>query len=97
MRRSQQQYDLDVNLSAFSISDLPPMNFPPLPPIEDEALYKLVTTHSSLNIGQKTSMNLDPNHVVSDYEKLEHVGDALLGTVILPSSRIYLASSLSSC
>lgn len=75
------QSQREVNLSPFNLLALPAnMVYPPLPPINDERIYKMVTTHSSLYMDKKNSMNLDPKTMVEDYEKLEHVGDALLGT-----------------
>lgn len=55
------------------------MTFPPLPPIKDKALYDVVITHSSFYQAPRTSMELHPTSMVEDYEKLEHVGDAILG------------------
>lgn len=66
-------------ITAFGIKDLPPMDFPPLPPITDQGLYDVVTTHSSMCQGPKTPMDFDPKTMVEDYEKLEHVGDGILG------------------
>lgn len=66
-------------VTGFTISELPPMTFPPLPPIKDKALYDVVITHSSFYQAPRTSMELHPTSMVEDYEKLEHVGDAILG------------------
>lgn len=63
---------------------LPPLprdiKLPPLPKISDTALEKLAFTHSSYHGRQKDRHGLDLTVEHTDNEKLEHVGDSLLGT-----------------
>jgi dsRNA-specific ribonuclease len=71
-----------ANLSHWSIPDLPDnLVLPPLPTLNDPTTREQVFTHASLH-GQPrraTDFNLDDQPVIGDYEKLEHVGDAILG------------------
>ncbi|EIW67697.1 hypothetical protein TREMEDRAFT_64292 [Tremella mesenterica DSM 1558] len=62
-------------------NDIP---LPPLPPITDPGLLKLALTHSSAHQlpHRPSEIVLDESRAVDDYEKLEHVGDALLGAVV---------------
>ena len=57
----------------------PPL--PPLPPILDPELDTQVFTHSSFHARPRkaTSLDLDDGERLLDNEKLEHVGDSLLG------------------
>lgn len=61
------------------ISELPELAVAPLPPITDDDLRKKVFTHVS-HIGAPTTRVsfLENGIVAGDYEKLEHVGDAIL-------------------
>lgn len=85
---SQTREDSLHNVAGFNILDMPPTTFPPLPPINDKALYNVVTTHASLHLYKKYSMNLHPKIMVEDYEKLEHVGDAILGESSADRNRV---------
>jgi hypothetical protein len=66
-------------LSAYALPPLPALNLPPLPPIADPEYYDTVTSHASLRKGAHSNHELNPKVALKDYEKLEHVGDALLG------------------
>ena len=66
-------------LSAYALPPLPSLALPPLPPINDPEYYEIVTTHASLRKSAHSNHELNPKVMLKDYEKLEHVGDALLG------------------
>ncbi|ORY29150.1 ribonuclease III domain-containing protein [Naematelia encephala] len=62
-------------------SDLP---LPPLPEIKDQELRQQVFTHSSYYAVPRraTSLDVEGGDKLLDNEKLEHVGDGLLGAVV---------------
>ncbi|WWC88524.1 uncharacterized protein L201_003435 [Kwoniella dendrophila CBS 6074] len=63
---------------------IPKLDLPPIPPITDSYLKDMAFTHSSLTgafRSQSNSLFATENQPVFDYEKLEHVGDALLEAV----------------
>ena len=66
-------------LSAYALPAIPHIDLPPIPQIANPEYYEVVTTHSSLSKGARSSHDLAPKVGLKDYEKLEHVGDALLG------------------
>lgn len=70
-------------LTSLVLPLLPEFDLPPLPPIVNEHLARLVVTHSSFHSEPKqaTSLELKRSNPTDNYEKLEHVGDALLGAV----------------
>ncbi|RSH90998.1 hypothetical protein EHS25_010174 [Saitozyma podzolica] len=73
----------DPNFSTYALPPLPPtLPLPPLPPITDPYLRRLAFTHASIHNLPRRSHDLGTNEVVEDYEKMEHVGDALLGSVV---------------
>lgn len=62
---------------------LPPMPLPPLPPILDPALESRVFTHSSWIDGTRgPRATFEEEQDAPHYEKLEHVGDAVLGMIV---------------
>lgn len=70
--------------SSLPLVNLPPLpldRLPPLPPIENEVIRTQVFTHSSAHGGPKKALDFehDSSDKLKDYEKLEHVGDSLLG------------------
>jgi len=72
-------------LATFTIAPIPEdMELPPLPSIGDRQIETQVFTHSSYYAGQprrKTTMTpQNTQKVYMDNEKLEHVGDGLIGT-----------------
>jgi dsRNA-specific ribonuclease len=73
----------DQLLSEWELPNIPIFNpFPRLPMIEDHALETQVFTHTSYHQIKRrtTSFNIDSNAPTApDNEKLEHVGDAVLG------------------
>ncbi|WVQ81656.1 hypothetical protein IAT38_003781 [Cryptococcus sp. DSM 104549] len=62
--------------------NIPEFPFPPLPEIADRDLHKQVFTHTSLYARPKRNALLEEEEFHWDNEKLEHVGDALLGSVV---------------
>jgi dsRNA-specific ribonuclease len=74
-----------ANPSSLLLLKLPPLPadliLPPLPPITDTQLERLVFTHSSYHGRPRkaTSLEYEIGEEVEDNEKLEHVGDAWLG------------------
>lgn len=66
------------NVSAYQIPPLPNIPFPPLPVILDVEIRKVVTTHASMRTDTRGTHDMYPISPLMDYEKLEHVGDALL-------------------
>ncbi|WWC62718.1 uncharacterized protein I303_105315 [Kwoniella dejecticola CBS 10117] len=82
MPRSVQKYD--HCLQVFVLPPLPPLDLPPLPPITDPKIEEMVFTHPGFfntPRSYSTSMFLTDGQAVCNYEKLEHVGDALLEAV----------------
>ncbi|RXK37149.1 hypothetical protein M231_05601 [Tremella mesenterica] len=72
-----------ASLALLKLPPLPTLPFPPLPKIQDVKLETLVFTHSGIAGKKKNSMSLEMDEdAMEDNQKLEHVGDALLGTVI---------------
>ncbi|OCF37194.1 hypothetical protein I316_01101 [Kwoniella heveanensis BCC8398] len=73
------------SLNTFVAPRLPKLNLPPLPPITDRKLRETVFTHISSRVLPKSfgsTMFLTDGQAGTDYEKLEHVGDALLGAAV---------------
>lgn len=65
-----------------TIPRLPSLTLPPLPPITNPAIRRMALTHSSSHSGDKRrnrELITDEAEAALDYEKLEHVGDGLLG------------------
>jgi hypothetical protein len=61
------------------VSDIPELHVPLLPPITDDDLRRKVFTHVSYIGAPTTRVSfLEKGTVAGDYEKLEHVGDAIL-------------------
>ncbi len=64
------------------IEQIPPYPLPPLPIIDNPALLKQVFTHQSLFKHVKGKFEDTEDDLPKHYEKLEHVGDSLLGMVV---------------
>ncbi|WVO18272.1 hypothetical protein L204_105983 [Cryptococcus depauperatus] len=62
--------------------ELPNIHLPPLPEIRDVDLRKQVFTHSSYLAVPKQHALFEREDIHLDNEKLEHVGDALLGCIV---------------
>ncbi|WVQ96480.1 hypothetical protein IAU59_003585 [Kwoniella sp. CBS 9459] len=76
---------IQESLNSFVAPRLPKLDLPPLPPITDRKLRETVFTHVSSRVLPKrfaTTMFLTDGQAGNDYEKLEHVGDALLGAAV---------------
>ncbi len=70
------------SLNVFVLPPLPDsLVLPPLPEITDPQLAKMAVTHASISQLPRisTTVELESGEVVDDYEKLEHVGDGILG------------------
>lgn len=61
---------------------LPTYPLPPLPEVTDPELLKRVFTHSSLFEKQRGRFEEPNGEPAKHYEKLEHVGDSILGMVV---------------
>lgn len=66
----------------FPIEQIPTYPLPPLPPIDNPALLKQVFTHMSLFKTVKGKFEDPEDDQPKHYEKLEHVGDSLLGMIV---------------
>lgn len=68
----------------FSIPELPSFPLPQLPGIADAELALLALTHKSSHQSPRraTDVDLSQDEKIVDYEKLEHVGDAILGSIV---------------
>ncbi|RSH90681.1 hypothetical protein EHS25_001286 [Saitozyma podzolica] len=64
------------------VEQLPTVPLPPLPTIEDPELLKHVFTHSSLFEKVRGRFEDPVDQPAKHYEKLEHVGDSILGMVV---------------
>ncbi|KAK4688032.1 26S proteasome non-ATPase regulatory subunit 10, partial [Tremellales sp. Uapishka_1] len=64
------------------VEQLPVYPLPPLPTIDDPALVKQVFTHSSLFEKVKGAFEDPEDNPSKHYEKLEHVGDSILGMIV---------------
>ncbi|WVF66229.1 hypothetical protein IAT40_000969 [Kwoniella sp. CBS 6097] len=64
------------------VEQLPVFPLPPLPAIEDADLLKQVFTHQSLFERARGKFEDSIDNPTKHYEKLEHVGDAILGFVV---------------
>ncbi|ORX37285.1 hypothetical protein BD324DRAFT_650889 [Kockovaella imperatae] len=65
---------------------LPPLPEFPLPPllqVQDEELKAVATTHTSFYALRRDRHDWSMTQRVMDYEKLEHVGDGLLGSCVV--------------
>lgn len=71
-------------LSALALPPLPQFHLPRLPPIADPTLSQTTVTHSSVHQAARNPQSLDlgPATRPDDYEKLEHVGDGILGALV---------------
>ena len=60
---------------------IPPFELPPLPVIQNPKYANLVFTHSSMipHLRNASSFDLVDGDADLDNEKLEHIGDALIG------------------
>jgi hypothetical protein len=68
--------------SLVPVEQLPVFPLPPLPVISDPALEKQVFTHQSCFPRRKWRFEDPEDDPSLDYEKLEHVGDSILGMVV---------------
>jgi ribonuclease-3 len=66
----------------FPVEQLPVFALPPLPEIKDEAALKQVFTHLSLFQKVKYKFEDPEDDLPKHYEKIEHVGDSLLGMIV---------------
>ncbi|WWC66881.1 uncharacterized protein I206_100788 [Kwoniella pini CBS 10737] len=64
------------------VEQLPVFALPPMPPIEDPDLLKQVFTHQSLFERAKGQFEDPIDNPSKHYEKLEHVGDSILGMIV---------------
>lgn len=64
------------------VEQLPVFPLPPLPAIEDPELLKQVFTHSSLFEYSRGVFEEPEDRPARHYEKLEHVGDSILGMIV---------------
>ena len=71
--------ELALVLNEFTLPTLPEFHFPPLPQITDIDLRRTVVTHTSFYGVRRNKHDLYPETRVLDYEKLEHIGDSVLG------------------
>ncbi|GMK53750.1 hypothetical protein CspeluHIS016_0103360 [Cutaneotrichosporon spelunceum] len=72
-----------ASLAALTLPPLPDFNLPPVPPIADATLKLTVFTHSSWHQSTRNAQALSIGHKLpEDYEKLEHVGDGILGVLV---------------
>ncbi|KLT44472.1 ribonuclease III [Cutaneotrichosporon oleaginosum] len=72
-----------ASLAAIALPALPQFDVPSLPPIADKALRLSATTHSSYHQTPRNAQSLDLDYQLpEDYEKLEHIGDSVLGTLV---------------
>ncbi len=80
------------SINDYVLPELPLFDLPPLPQVTDAELHKLALTHSSIHGLPRRAHELDiiEGDFVEDYEKLEHVGDGLLGQCGCPSTAIWL-------
>lgn len=69
-------------LASMALPQIPVFPLPPLPPITDPILSRTALTHPSQHQGHRRPFDLEGTDRPEDYEKLEHVGDALLGSVV---------------
>lgn len=70
---------MEETLNTLTLPDLPEIPLPPLPPVANAELLRTALTHTSFHQLPRRVLDLDPQQPVKDYEKLEHVGDAVLG------------------
>jgi len=68
--------------SLVPVEQLPVFPLPPLPVISDPILEKQVFTHQSCFPRRKWRFEDPEEDPTLDYEKLEHVGDSILGMVV---------------
>lgn len=66
----------------FPVEQIPVFGLPPLPDIDDDAILKQVFTHLSLFEKVKGKFEDPEDDLAKHYEKLEHVGDSILGMIV---------------
>ena len=66
----------------FPVNQIPVFALPPLPIIDDDAILKQVFTHLSLFQKVKGKFEDPETDLAKHYEKLEHVGDSILGMIV---------------
>ncbi|BEI83290.1 hypothetical protein CcaverHIS002_0311580 [Cutaneotrichosporon cavernicola] len=72
-----------ASLAALALPPLPEFHLASLPPIADDALKLTVFTHSSWHRSIRNAQALRPDYQLpGDYEKLEHVGDTIMGAMV---------------
>ena len=64
------------------VEQLPVFALPPLPTIDDADLVKKVFTHQSLSVKVRGQFEEPIDYPARHYEKLEHVGDSILGMIV---------------
>ncbi|ORY25939.1 hypothetical protein BCR39DRAFT_484974 [Naematelia encephala] len=74
----------DFALSSMSMPPLPvDLPLPPLPHITNTDIYRVILTHGSMyQAVKKFDLTGVDGDKIYDYEKVEHVGDAILGAVV---------------
>ena len=76
---SSDTVNIALTLNEFVIPPLPKIPLPPLPQISDLELRRTAVTHTSYYAVRRNKNDLYPESRVLDYERLEHIGDAILG------------------
>ncbi|WVQ80350.1 hypothetical protein IAT38_002455 [Cryptococcus sp. DSM 104549] len=64
------------------VEQLPVIALPPMPTIDDPELHNQVFTHQSLFEKQRGKFEDPKGNMARHYEKLEHVGDSILGMLV---------------
>ncbi|KAK4685114.1 hypothetical protein P7C73_g5043, partial [Tremellales sp. Uapishka_1] len=75
---------VNQSLATFVLPLLPAGAIPPLPRIGDPDLERTAASHTSLHGANRRGNSLvqTPGQCSANYEKLEHVGDSILGSVV---------------
>jgi dsRNA-specific ribonuclease len=68
-----------TSLLRFTLPPIPDLPFPPAPRIVNAQLERQVFTHSSLLKKRRQASSLSLEEPIEDNEKLEHVGDSIIG------------------
>lgn len=69
-------------LASMALPALPALPLPPLPPITDPILARSALTHPSQHQEHRRAFDIERSDRPEDYEKLEHIGDGLLDSVV---------------
>lgn len=79
MVSSSSETNEPTSLLRFTLPPIPDLPFPPAPRIVDAQLERQVFTHSSLLKKRRQASSLSLDEPIEDNEKLEHVGDSIIG------------------